>query len=350
MRRSNIELLRIVLMLFIVMHHFIVNVVFRDLFYGDSVNYETNVAALVNSFLYSAVNCFVLISGYFGIRFKWKGIFSIYLVLLFYGLIDLFSAYCFSGQSITRSSFLSTILCFSHSRLWFIQCYIALYFMSPLLNKGLERLIKREYLLVVILFSILNLYFGYYWRGEKFNLNGYTTAQFVYMYILGGYLRKYVSNTLINRTRWVNLCLYFLFSIIWGELTILSRKTYIAHWYPWSYNNIFLVLAAVSFFCFWLSFDFENKFVNYLASGCLSIYALHCSAYIGETVLYGKVGIVCEFLKQNYGLGATFLSIFIFAGVLVFAVLLVDCLRRVLMRPLWHIWDKLASASSNVNE
>lgn len=216
MRRSNIELLRIVLILFIVMHHFIVHVAFRDLFYGDSVSSETNSAAIVNGFLYSAVNCFVLISGYFGIKFKWRGLVNIYLILLFYGLIDLFASVLFNGEPLTASALKSTLLCFSHSRYWFIQCYVALYMMTPLINRGLYQLAKREYVTILLLFSVINLYLGYYWHNSIFNLTGFTTAQFVFLYIIGGYIRQFADETSLKKSRWISLGVYVLCSLIWG--------------------------------------------------------------------------------------------------------------------------------------
>jgi Uncharacterized protein conserved in bacteria len=343
MRRSNIELLRIVLMLFIVMHHFIVHVSFRDLFYGDAVDLETNAAGLVNGFLYCAVNCFVLISGFFGIRFKWKGLANFYLILLFYGLIDLFASAVWGEEIITRGTLFSTILCFSHSRYWFIQCYLALYLMSPLLNRGFEKLTKQEFLVVIALFSIINLYLGYYWRGLKFNENGYTIAQFVYLYLIGAYIGKHVDVDVLVKKRWWSFMIYVLCSLLWGVITVHSRSTYIPHWYPWSYNNPFILFSALALFCFGLSFRFQSKVINTAAKGCLSVYILHCSAFLGETLLYNQVGFYSSWVYNQFGLFAEFVSLFFMALIVVGLILLIDGLRRFMMSPVWYCWDKTTS-------
>ena len=65
-RDSNIELLRLVCMLFILLHHFIVHG-------SEFVTAPSVWLTIMNSFLVIAVDCFVLISGYFGIKAKWKG-------------------------------------------------------------------------------------------------------------------------------------------------------------------------------------------------------------------------------------------------------------------------------------
>ena len=68
-RQSNFELLRIVAMLLIVAHHFLIATGRLDYRSGTLRGGE-----LVNSFCVVGVNCFILISGYFGI--KWHGCFT----------------------------------------------------------------------------------------------------------------------------------------------------------------------------------------------------------------------------------------------------------------------------------
>lgn len=53
-------------MLFILLHHFIVHG-------SEFVTAPSVWLTIMNSFLVIAVDCFVLISGYFGIKAKWKG-------------------------------------------------------------------------------------------------------------------------------------------------------------------------------------------------------------------------------------------------------------------------------------
>lgn len=64
-RDSNMELLRIVCMLFILMHHFIVHVFCPELVVCDgNLGWYRAVGIVVNGFIYVGVNCFILISGY----------------------------------------------------------------------------------------------------------------------------------------------------------------------------------------------------------------------------------------------------------------------------------------------
>lgn len=72
-RNSNLELLRIVCMLFIICHHWIVFILDNCGYHvplGDTKQDYTSV--FLNSFFIIGVNCYVLISGYFGIKLSKK--------------------------------------------------------------------------------------------------------------------------------------------------------------------------------------------------------------------------------------------------------------------------------------
>ena len=87
-RESNIELLRIIVMLFILMHHLIVHALCPSVLSGKvelSAEYATY--SIMEGFFYVGVNVFLLISGYFGIRLRARRIWSLYLQLAFYCII-----------------------------------------------------------------------------------------------------------------------------------------------------------------------------------------------------------------------------------------------------------------------
>ena len=73
-RNSNIELLRIIAMMFIVIWHISVHAQKGEL---PSHNY---IAAITTT----GVNLFVLISGYWGIKLKWKSLLNILSIVVFY--------------------------------------------------------------------------------------------------------------------------------------------------------------------------------------------------------------------------------------------------------------------------
>ena len=91
-RESNIELLRLVVMAFIVLHHFIFHGLgqYRFLSFGKTPllsSSQIDYALIVDSFLIAAVDVFILISGYFSIKFKASGFVKLFSVVSFFAMI-----------------------------------------------------------------------------------------------------------------------------------------------------------------------------------------------------------------------------------------------------------------------
>ena len=130
-------------MLFILLHHFIVHG-------SEFVTAPSVWLTIMNSFLVIAVDCFVLISGYFGIKAKWIGFIHLYVLCAFYSVfLTLFSFYETGQFSIKE--FLFSFLVFSNSKWWFIQCYVYLFILSPILNIVIDSISKNRKVFIALL-------------------------------------------------------------------------------------------------------------------------------------------------------------------------------------------------------
>ena len=183
-RKYNIDLLRILSMIMIIILHF-------NKFGGflQNNNLNENMYIWVTEFLcIGAVNIFGLISGYFMInsKFNIRKAMRLELQVLTYSVIIYFVAVILniSEFSITQTlySFFPTIT----ARYWFMTAYIGLYMLSPFLNMFLQRLTKKQfqYLVGVIVFfcSIVVSVFppnNYIGSG-----NGYNIVWLVVLYII----------------------------------------------------------------------------------------------------------------------------------------------------------------------
>lgn len=295
MRDSNMELLRIISMLMIVIHHFITQVNG-----GDTVINHSLVGGLINALCYVGVNCFILISGWFGIRVKWKGFLNLFLCCSFFGVISYIFHIINDGDAIGSSLLKWAFLPLSGSKWWFVNCYLILYLSAPLINLALKQISQKEYLLILGLFTLNNVYFGNIMQAEFFNQNGYSAAQMVYVYLIGGYLRRYVSKTQIRDRRWMLLTIYFVCSALWLVLKYLRLEHGIDPYFGTGYNNLFNLAGAICFFLYFSSFHFNSRIVNYIACSSFSVYLLQESIYFGRGWLYPKVGLIYESL----GLGS----------------------------------------------
>ena len=86
-RNSNLELLRIVAMLMVTMLHFNACANVDLMSFPDGMLCQYKWAFMIESFCIVAVNCFVLMSGYFGIKLKGRSVLKLYLQCFVMGLL-----------------------------------------------------------------------------------------------------------------------------------------------------------------------------------------------------------------------------------------------------------------------
>lgn len=120
-RNSNIELLRIICMFFVVLLHFNnhgVNI--NIICFQGELSLQNTLGHLVESFAIVAVNCFVLISGYYGLSFKLKSLLKLYLQCFFIGLVGYLLYVLLSSSNLEYTKLLARVFAFSRNRYWFI--------------------------------------------------------------------------------------------------------------------------------------------------------------------------------------------------------------------------------------
>ena len=269
-RQSNVELLRIVCMLMILVHHFITHGFYSiGMILGDygGLDFISCFAITLNSFCYIGVNCFILISGYFGIKFKWKAVYKLYFILMFYEVVHCFIDLYVKQETRSFGELINDIIFVIPSdRWWFMNCYFIFMFLTPLLR--LKEFTNSQYKQAIVLLSIANIYFGYL---LGFYSNGYSVAHFVFIYVIGGYLKRI---DLKKYSRSIFLVIYIVSCLLFAILSVVSHYYSIPHWDAMSYNNPLLVLGAIGFFLFFLSFNLHSKIVNNIANSALSVYLL----------------------------------------------------------------------------
>lgn len=335
-RDSNMELLRIVCMLFILMHHFVVHVFYPNLASLDgNLGWYRAVCVVINGFTYVGVNCFILISGYYGIKFKWKSLFNLYCICAFYALLVVLERCLWQGILFDRGMLYSVILPFSHSEWWFIICYSALFLLSPLLNKAIEGLGRKEFVLALALLIVVNLYLGYYWHLH--NGDGYNLGQFVFVYFIGAFLRKFPLKRLDRRKA---LLLYVVCAVLWSVITMVSVKWRIPHWFSFRYNNPIVILSSIGLFVYISTLEIRNAKINAVASGVLAAYLIQD---VGDGVVYSLSRMYKNIIEMNFdseGLRIVSMLAFVVLGsvLVLLLALAIDRFRLLLMRPVWQLY------------
>lgn len=300
-RNSNFELMRIISMFAIILSHI--------LGHGKMVVNSTNDTITIflqflQYFVLFHVNSFVLVSGYFQSKssFKLSKFLELIFQVIFYSLLIVM---VFTKLGIITDAdlplFIKNMLFSSVNNYWFIKVYIVVYLLSDILNKFINSLDRKSYKnTLIVLFIIFSI--GAYLSGGKFiENNGYTIYNFVFLYLVGGYIRRYpiketyhFKNMSVNGYRLLLIFVFFMMiflnysseqlaSRIGGE-SLISEVYFRIMANRLGYSTPFVIIQSVCYFLFFETLNIKSKFINYISSCTFGIYLFHDNSYVRHTI------------------------------------------------------------------
>ena len=240
-RESNIELLRIMLMAIIIVWHCFV--------YGESLLENLDSPSIYAApLLVFPVDCFVFISGFYGLKLNRMKLISMLGMLVVYSLLISAVTMVVRGSFDIRTLVIS-LFPVSTNYWWFFTLYIMLLIISPLLNHC-DTWEKNYFKRMLILFGIFYLGIFSLALGTKMGCIG-DLSQFIFIYLIGRYLRKFPIRFLISHRKIMLVVLY----VISCLLIFVCRGDN-----QWtikliSYNNPIVVLTAIEMFYIFKQMD-----------------------------------------------------------------------------------------------
>jgi surface polysaccharide O-acyltransferase-like enzyme len=298
-RNSNFELLRLILMFLIVIHHSIVHGLqlkgISSLYDLPSLIQPNHMLmfSILNCLCIPAVNIFLLITGYFKLKPTKEKALKLGIAMLLYTIV--FSTIPYIAIK-SYGSAISSLLIFSHSAYWFIVDYFLLMLFAPMINQYIDGISRHQYNYLIIGMLLISCYLGFVWQDIN-NTNGYTLFQFVMMYTIGGYIRRFD----IRMKSIYSLTAYLICSVVCGWLVyyafIIGKGDFA--WRLTYYNNPLIVTSAISLFLCFKEFSFKSKFINKLAASAVAIYFVQ-SSRLFRHFQYGFIGD--EYSKMGGGI------------------------------------------------
>ena len=290
-RESNIELLRIIAMLLVlVVHSDFLAIGNPNIDELTMMPYQTITRFFCESIAICCVNVFVLISGWFGIRSKVKGALNLLFQCLFFALVlivlNLITGF---GDSVKPVAF-KLLLMFN----WFVVSYFGLFFLSPILNAFIENSSKKVCLTIIIILLLFEFVFGFATQmAPDFNM-GYSILSFVILYLLARYCNVY--KPIITTYSAISYILVFGICVIIHTLVGLAIvKSYIPltiqNYY--NYYNPIVVIQSLSLLLLFSKLDIQSIAINWVAKSCFAVFLLHTHPYVSSAYLY-------PFIKNAY--------------------------------------------------
>lgn len=258
-RESGFELLRILCITGIIIMH-----TFGPL--NDSLTgLNQGISLFVNALFNTGVTCFILLSGYFGIKFDLAKLIRLDLVVIFYTLLGTL----LSGSISAKALIFSCIPILS-GRYWFLTCYFALCFLSIFLNKFIEQAKKETFrgtlLVLIFLFYVIPTFLYF----ELISDGGKGIVNMVIAYLIGAYLKKYHTETLYKKRLLFALSCSTLIVFILN--TVLTRLKGVQMGMFCRDNSLFILFSAVMLLLLFREFHFKSKVINHLAGNVMPLY------------------------------------------------------------------------------
>lgn len=350
-RESNLELLRIVSMLFIIMHHYAVH----GFLLKENFNlFPIVINKLIILFLSVGgeigVNCFIFISSFYLINSKIKlnKVIDIFIKVTFYSIAIVLILYLMRDDYLIKLGNLVIIKEIIKAGLsfligyWFISCYILLYLSSPFLNKVISNITKIELRVLIVGMLIIWCFF----RTSGINLFYSNYIWFVLLYFLSTYIKKYISLEKIKQKFlliWICTTYFILISsiLILGKVLenkILFSKILLHQIAPY---NIFIIIISLFLFLYFLKLKIgEVNKINYLATSMLGVYLLHDNILVRKYI-WSNVYKNFEFLNSNYlFLHAFFSIVTVFFICIIIDKILDHILKKYILKHVYNILEK----------
>lgn len=343
-RNSNIELFRILTMLLIIAHHYVVN---SGLLGTNGpmrmypLSLRTVLLYLFGAWGKTGINCFVLISGYFmcTTRITTKKFAKLLLEVEFYKIIIylVFVAAGYEGFSVI--GFVKAILPVTSVAQGFTGCYLLFYLLIPFLNITVQNTSQKQHLKLILMLSFIYIILGTL-LGANVQMN-YVTW-FVVLYFIAAYVRLYPNTAFENTKLWTILAA--------GAVGVSAASVVSFHYIGIRLGGIsaysFMtdsnkILAFATGFCSFMFFKNvhirQSKLINTVAASSFGVLLIHSGSNAMRRFLWVDLLRVKEMYNSQFIL---FHAVGSVLGIYVVCTA-IDYLRiQFVEKPLFRLWDR----------
>jgi hypothetical protein len=346
-RESNLELFRIVVMILIVAHHYVVN---SGLLGASSGPIFENLTSFKSVFLLIAgawgktgINCFVLITGYFMCKSKitLAKFLKLLGIVMFYKIIIYFIFVCTSYIPFSIGGLIKAFLPITSVSTGFTEAYLLFFLAIPFLNILINNLTEKQHLLLILLTTFIYVFFG---TLPFFAVTMNYVSWFSVLYFIASYIRLYPKKIFSNTKVWgiatlVTFAVSVL-SILFGIYISGRFGRDMSHYFVTDSNTLLAVLLGLSSFLFFKNLKIKNsKFINTVSATCFGVLQIHANSDAMRSWLWGDTLNNVKVYYTNY-----MVLHFVLSVIGIFAVCsVIEMLRiKFVEKPFFKYWDKKA--------
>ena len=344
-RQSNLELLRIVAMLMVILVHYAGHgggrlvplpdgaVYGLDLYFGEW--FQKTQAIALNAGGQIGVNIFFLISGYFlcTTTFKTERLLKTLAQVFFYSAVMVFMLTAFGIMEFPREEWFKIFFPVMNNQYWFATAYVLLYLVSPFFNIVVKNATQKQFLwllaVLVTMSSVVPTIVG---------LNEPYYMLFVVLYFIAAYIRIY-GLTIMKKPLGAFLAyiaVYFgiCVAMVWKHLTFdgtAEAKDAVVD-YMSTGHKLWCLAASVLLFLAFKNLKIKNnKVINLLAGASFGVYLIHDNKYFRRFLWDNIVQTEKYFYNNAYILYAVATAVAIYLACAVIDIIRLYALEKPLI-------------------
>ena len=213
-KNANIELLRMISMFLIIMHHAV-------LYSNVLSNYDTSINKYLAAIIYIGgkygANVFFAITAYFLTEqsFKFERVVSIWKTTFFYGILFFILNFIVEIRSFELKDVLETILPIYYKSYWFVTAYIGLVLLSPFLNVLIHHLNKNAFIILLTIMACMVSIPVTFFPGARPYMDESHLFLCIFIYLVIGFYKKFMRSIPVKKDRltclWGGDCSWWIF-------------------------------------------------------------------------------------------------------------------------------------------
>ena len=275
-RKSNLELYRIIVMLLIVAHHYVVNSGLWQVLEENELNSTSYFLYFFGMWGKTGIDCFVLITGYFMcksvatvhkfLKLLLEVVFykvSIYLVFLFAGIVQFDIITCFW-----------MFLPISNVGDGFMTGFLLFYLFIPFLNRLILNMDRRMHLKLIL----LSLFIYTIWDTvPTINVTFNYVTWFIILYFISSFIRLYPVKKFDQNIRFWGIMTLALIALAMTSVYVLVKISWQNPYFLVSDSNaLFAIAVAISSFMFFKNLIIKpSRLINTIAASMLGVLLIH---------------------------------------------------------------------------
>lgn len=306
-RESNIELFRIIMMLLIVAHHYVVNSGVLDVISEPPYTWRHYFLYIFGMWGQIGINCFVLITGYFMCKsdITMRKFLKLLLEVLFYNVVIYLFFALFGYESFSMAGMLKVVNPIKSIAKDFTGGFLIYYLMIPFLNAMVNHLTQKQH---AILIGLCMLFFVVWDHLPDVEYRFNYVEWFCVLHVIASYIRFYIpaKEERVNNKREALLVfaggVFAILSVMCQNLMI-EQGWHVGWQYKWvsDCNAIVGVISSVMMFIGFKGLRIKyNPLVNSIAASTFGVLMIHANSKTMRIWLWQDVCQNVDWVNSPY--------------------------------------------------